>query len=123
MEAALPADVVNRQLQPVFVAENALVLRAVILEHTPDVGNQTHDEQIQHENQHFGPALDQIAPPADVAREMLDQPDDLDGQIHKQQQRQRHAQNDAQRRGDGHNRLAEMLIQPLFKLRRLALFL
>ena len=119
MVARLDAAVFDRQRQPRLVAEDRLMLRAVVLEHAVDVlllGAQDHVSEEDHE---LDDGFDQI-----VHRLALDIRVDKAGQKRRQQEkeqdRQPQRQKDRQRRDEFlHFFVAELFFKPLVEFARL----
>ena len=123
MVARLDAAVFDRQRQPRLVAEDRLMLRAVVLEHALNVLLLRAQEQVAEEDQQLDDGLDQIVHDH-VRDEAPEQAREEGRQDHKKADGQAQRQYDRQR----HNELlqlfaAELLLQPQIEPRRLALLL
>ena len=123
MVARLDAAVLHRQRQARLVAEDGLMLRAMVLEHALNVLLLRAQEQVAEEDQQLDDGLDQIVHDH-VRDEAPEQAREEGRQDHKKADRQAQRQHDRQR----HNELlqlfaAELLLQPQIELRRLALLL
>ena len=121
MEARLRPHVLDRQRQALFVAEDGLVLRTVVREHTLDVLHVRHAPEIQQEDDDAQQALKEVAHDGAV--------DEAVGQAGKQR-RDQDEQHDRQRDAEHHGRadddvlgllLAEVLFDPEIDLAGLLL--
>ena len=123
MVARLDAAVLHRQRQARLVAEDGLMLRAMVLEHALNVLLLRAQEQVAEEDQQLDDGLDQIVHDH-VRDEAPEQAREEGRQDHKKPDGQAQRQHDRQR----HDELlqlfaAELLLQPQIELRRLALLL
>ena len=121
MEARLRPHVLDRQRQALFVAEDGLVLRTVVREHTLDVLHVRHAPEIQQEDDDAQQALKEVAHDGAV--------DEAVGQA-GEQRRDQDEQHDRQRDAEHHGRadddvlgllLAEVLFDPEIDLAGLLL--
>ena len=121
VEARLWPHVLDRQRQALFVAEDGLVLRAVVGEHTLDVLHVRHGPQIQQEDDDAQQSLEEVAHDGALDKAL--------GQT-GEQRRQQDEQHDRQRNAEHHGRadddvlalfLAEMPLDPEIDLAGLLL--
>ena len=112
MKARLRPHVLDRQRQTLFIAEDGLVLRAVVGEHTLDVLHVRHGPQIQQEDDDAQQSLEEVAHDGALDKAL--------GQT-GEQRRQQDEQHDRQRDAEHHGRadddvlalfLAEMPLDP-----------
>ena len=122
MVPGLLADVFHRQGQALFIAEDGLVLRPVVLKHPLDVLLPGAKHEIDQENEDLQNTLHQIPAPQGKIREKVQ---NAAGQKRGQNEKQAHGQAHAQKHGKAHQQCFQLLaadffLQPLFKLGRLA---
>ena len=114
MEPPLLPDVFHGEGQVVFVAEDGLVFRAVVLEGALDIGHHADGGHIAHKQGDADDALKDGPPPGDVR---LHRPLQQVEQHGGQQEEQRHRQGHAQHRGHSHQGAGELfsqvVVQPL----------
>ena len=113
----LDAHVLHRQGQAVLIAEDGLVLGAVVLEHPVYVLHPGAEYQVAHEDHHLDYALQQVAQPHGQGDNQADQAGDGGGQ----EDEQHHGKDDAQghRGGDKKGRgllAAQAPVQPKLEL-------
>ena len=123
MEPGLRPHVLHRQRQALFIAENGLVLRAVVRKHTRDVRHARHAPQVQQEDDDAQQTLHEV-----THHGAVDEAVRQSGEQRRQQDEQHHGQRDAEHHGHADDDvlgllLAEVLFDPLIELVRLALFL
>ena len=122
MVPGLDADVFHRQGQARLIAENGLMLRAVVLEHPVNVLLLGAEDQVRQENDDFQQALHHVPAPQGKAGEKVE---NAAGQQCGQHQEQEDGQPHPQQHREGHNGLfqlltAEVSFQPLLKFGGLA---
>ena len=121
MVPGLDPDVFHRQRQARLIAENGLVLRAVVLKDPVDVLLPGAENQIGHEDDHLQKPLHQIPPPEGEAGEKVENaPGKQGGQDHEQKHAHAHAQHHRQ----GHHGALQLFagqvfFQPQLEFRRL----
>ena len=94
MMLGLGTDILHRQGQPRLVAEDGLMLRAVVAEHPVDILLLGAEDEVGQKNQHLHHALDDVV---DSGALCVEQPGDKRGQQHEQHQRQPQTENDGER--------------------------
>ena len=114
MVLGLLADVLHRQGLPCLIAEDGLVLRAVVLEDAVNVALSGADSQVQNEDGHLQKALHHVpAPEGEIGEEMEDAAGEEGGQHHEEEHGKAHAQDHRQGDDQGFQLLiGKMLFQP-----------
>ena len=121
MVLGLGTDVLHRQGQARLIAENGLMLRAVVAEHAVNVLLLGAEDQIAQENGHLHHALDDVV---DRGALSVKQPGDECRQQHEQHQCQGQAQNHGERHHQGLQFLCgDVLFQPLVEFAGLGVLL
>ena len=118
MVLGLLADIFHRQGKARLVAEDGLVLRAMVLEHPVDIALPGADRQVQNEDSHLQKAFHHVpAPQGKAGEEMEDAAGEEGGQHHEQKHGHTHAQNHRQGDDEGLQLLiGKMLFQPQVEL-------
>ena len=125
MVLGLLAYIFYREGKPRLIAENGLVLRAVVLEHAVNIALFGTGEKVEHEDHDLQNALHHIAPPEGEAREeMEDGAGGERGQHHEKEHGKAHAQHHGQGDDGGLQLLAgKVLFKPQLELAGLCRFL